>query len=70
MNQRGRIQSLIAEMRGRLDEIEALVRILTATTALKGGPGRVTANPLVTTRRLHQRCRCVAAEATVLAWNG
>ena len=51
-------------------QAEALVRILTAPAALKGGPGRATANPRVTTRRLRQRCRGVAAEAAVLAWNG
>ena len=48
---------------------QAFVLDLTTSTASKRQKGRIATNPLLTTRRLHQCCRGIATEATMLAGN-
>ena len=50
-------------------QTQAFVLDLTPPAASKRHKGRIATDPLLTTRRLHQRCRCIATEATMRAGN-
>jgi hypothetical protein len=52
-----------------ITQAEAFVLHLTPPTASKRQKGRITTNPLLTTRRFHQRRFGIATEATMLAGN-